>query len=140
QTLQPGLSEVLVGEVHLVDAIRPTTAIDSLWLIPAGQWDRDVLHALARQGMHQIFNRLKEDFDFIVVDSHPVLPATDAMLVAQYVDAVILSLMRDVSQAPRVHAAGQRLTSLGIHVIGAVVSGMPEDVYENTYLYPAHAA
>jgi capsular exopolysaccharide synthesis family protein len=140
QTLQPGLSEILLGEVHLVDAIRPTTAVAGLWLIPAGHWDREVLHALARQGVQEIFNRLREDFDFIVVDSHPVLPATDTMLIGQYADAVILSLMRDVSQMPRVHAAAQRLTNVGIRVLGAVVNGIPGEEYDTRYVYPAHAA
>jgi succinoglycan biosynthesis transport protein ExoP len=139
QTLQPGLSEVLLNEIDLVDAIRPTTALDCLWLLPAGQWDREVIQALARPNVPEIFNQLKEEFDYIVVDSHPVLPATDSMLIGQYVDAVILSLMRDVSQAPRVHAASQRLTNLGIHIMGAVVNGMHGDMYENGYSYPAHA-
>jgi capsular exopolysaccharide synthesis family protein len=140
QTLQPGLSEVLLGEVPPADAIRPTTAIEGLWLMPAGHWDREVLQALARQGVQEIFNRLKEDFDFIVVDSHPVLPATDTMLIAQYADAVILALMRDLSQAPRVHAAAQRLASLGVRVLGTVVNGIPEEVYETGHAYAAHAA
>jgi capsular exopolysaccharide synthesis family protein len=140
QSLQPGVSEILLGEVDLVDAIRPTTAIDGLWLIPAGQWDREVIQALARGGAQEMFDRLREEFDFIVVDSHPVLPATDSLLVGQNVDAVILAVMKDVSQVPRVHAAGQRLTSLGIRVLGAVVNGMPSDVYENGYEYAGQAA
>jgi capsular exopolysaccharide synthesis family protein len=140
QTLQPGVSEILLGEVDLVDAIRPTTAIDGLWLIPAGQWDREVIQALARGGAQEMFDRLREEFDFVVVDSHPILPATDSLLVGQNVDAVILAVMRDVSQVPRVHAAGQRLTSLGIRVLGAVVNGMPSEVYENGYEYAGQVA
>jgi capsular exopolysaccharide synthesis family protein len=140
QTLQPGFSEVLLGETDLVDAIRPTTAIEGLWLIPAGEWDREVLQALARQGVQELFDRLKEEFDFIVVDSHPVLPATDSLLIGQYVDAVILSLLKDVSQGPRVHAAGQRLTGLGIRVLGAVVNGLPAEAYESGQALPALVA
>jgi capsular exopolysaccharide synthesis family protein len=138
QTLQPGLSEILLGEVDLIDAIRPTTAVDGLWLIPAGEWDREVIQALARQGVADMFQRLREEFDFIVVDSHPLLPATDSLLIAQHVDAVLLSLMRDLSQAPKVHAAGQKLSSLGVRVLGAVVNGMPAEVYETAS--PAAAA
>src|SRR5262249_14411781 len=95
QPLQPGFSEVLLGEVHLAEATR-STPIDGLWLVPGGQWDREVMHALARDGLDEVFDKLKGDYDFIVVDSHPVLPATDALLVGQYVDAVLLSLERDV--------------------------------------------
>ncbi len=137
QTLQPGLSEVLLEEVNLPEAVRPATAVDGLWLLPAGQWDREVVQALAQDGPQRIFEQLREEFDFIVVDSHPVLAAADALLVGQHVDAVILSVMRDVSQVPPVSAAVQRLTGLGIRVLGAVVNGAaPEDVYSQGTQYP----
>ncbi len=137
QTLQPGLSEVLLEEINLPEAVRPATAVDGLWLLPAGQWDREVIKALAQEGPQRIFEQLREEFDFIVVDSHPVLAATDALLVGQHVDAVILSVLRDVSQVPPVSAALQRLTGLGIRVLGAVVNGAgPEDVYNQGPQYP----
>src|SRR5262249_50848002 len=114
QTLQPGFSEVLLGEVELPDAVRPTTSDENLWLLPAGQWDREVLQELAKEHPEGIFERLRNEFDFIVVDSHPVLPATDSLLIGQHVDAVIVSVMRQVSQAPRVYETCQRLATLGI--------------------------
>jgi capsular exopolysaccharide synthesis family protein len=120
--LQPGFSEVLLGEVETADAVQATT-LEGLSVIPAGQWDREVMQALARDGMQGVFERLKEEFDFIVVDSHPVLAATDALLLGQQVDAVLLSVLRDVSRTPRVYAACQRLTALGIRLLGAVVNG-----------------
>jgi polysaccharide biosynthesis transport protein len=135
QTLQPGFSEVLLGEVELPDAVRPTTTDDHLWLMPAGQWDREVIQELARDNLTGLLERLKEEFDFIVVDSHPVLPATDSLLIGQHADAVIVSLLRNVSQAPRVYAAYQRLATLGIRVFGAVVNGMPSEGYEHGYDY-----
>jgi capsular exopolysaccharide synthesis family protein len=137
--LQPGLSEALLGEVHIAEATR-ATAVDGLWMIPAGQWDREVMHALARDGVEEIFEKLKSEYDFIVVDSHPVLPANDSLLVAQHVDAVLLSVLRDVSQAPRVYAACQRLATLGIRVLGAVVNGTkPEDCYAGYQYTPQPA-
>jgi polysaccharide biosynthesis transport protein len=137
--LQPGFSEVLLGEVAVDDAIAETP-IDGLWMIPAGQWDREVLQALAREGVEKTFERLKEDFDFVILDAHPVLAATDSLLIGQHADAVILSLQRDVSQVPRVFAAGQQLSNLGIRVLGAVVNGMEQaDLYSNGYQFAAHA-
>jgi capsular exopolysaccharide synthesis family protein len=133
--MQPGFSEVLLSEVELTDAVQATT-LDGLSFMAAGQWDREVLHALAREGVEGIFEKLQEEFDFIVIDSHPVLPATDSLLIGQRVDAVILSVLREVSQMPRVYAASQRLTTLGIRVLGAVVNGAdPEEALAAT----AHA-
>jgi succinoglycan biosynthesis transport protein ExoP len=134
-SMHPGFSEVLLSEVELTDAVQATT-LDGLSFMGAGQWDREVLHALARDGVEGIFEKLQEEFDFIVIDSHPVLAATDSLLIGQRVDAVILSVLREVSQMPRVYAASQRLTTLGIRVLGAVVNGAdPEEALAAT----AHA-
>lgn len=137
--LQPGFSEVLMNEAHVAEAVR-STPLDGLWVMPAGQWDREVMQALARDGGSDIFTTLKNDYDFIIVDSHPVLPATDSLLIGQHMDAVLMSLLKDVSQTPRVYAAGQRLSSLGIRVLGAVVNGMKSDDYGGGYVYTAQPA
>ncbi|HVS38130.1 MAG TPA: polysaccharide biosynthesis tyrosine autokinase [Gemmataceae bacterium] len=126
---QPGFSEVLLAEVEAAEAVQATPQ-DGLSVMAAGQWDREVMQALARDGMEGVFERLREEFDFIVIDSHPVLTATDSLLLGQQVDAVILSVLRDVSQTPRVYAASQKLAALGVHVLGAVVNGAdPDEVY-----------
>ena len=127
--MQPGFSEVLLAEVEADDAIQPTS-IDGLSVMPAGQWDRTVLQALARDGVEGVFEKLRQEFDFLVVDSHPVLAATDSLLLAQRVDAVILSVLNSISQMPQVYAASQRLTGLGVRVLGAVVNASdPNEVY-----------
>jgi capsular exopolysaccharide synthesis family protein len=128
---QPGFSEVLLGEVEATEACQETS-LDGLFVIPAGQWDREVLQALARDGLVGVFEKLQQEFDFIVIDSHPVLPATDSLLLGRQVDAVILSVRREVSQMPKVYAAAQRLGALGVRVLGAVVHGTdPEEVFTN---------
>lgn len=137
QTLQPGFSEVVLHEVELPDAVRPTTTDANLFLLPAGQWDREVIQGLARNGIESIFEKVKGEFDFVIVDSHPVLPATDSLLIGQHVDAVLVSLMRDVSQMHHVHSACQQLATLGIRVFGTVVNGVPVPVYGNGYHYAA---
>jgi capsular exopolysaccharide synthesis family protein len=133
--MHPGFSEVLLSEVELTDAVQ-TTTLEGLSFMAAGQWDREVLQALARDGVEGIFEKLQQEFDFVVIDSHPVLAATDSLLIGQRVDAVILSVLREVSQMPRVFAASQRLTTLGIRMLGAVVNGAdPEEALAAT----AHA-
>jgi capsular exopolysaccharide synthesis family protein len=124
--LQPGFSEVLLEEIDLANAIQNTT-VPGVSVLSAGQWDREVMQALARDGGRDLFERLREEFDFVIIDSHSVLPATDSLLIGQHADAVILSVLRDVSQSPRVFAACQRLATLGIRILGAVVNGADDD-------------
>jgi succinoglycan biosynthesis transport protein ExoP len=130
----PGLSELLRGEIDLAGATRDTP-IANLWLISAGQADPVALQALALDAIPRIFEQLRSQYDFIVVDSCPVLPVADALLVGQHVDAVIFSLLRQVSRLPRVYAAYQRLAVLGIRMLGAVVNGTHDDLYPADYRY-----
>lgn len=130
--LQPGLSEVLLNEVDTIDAIMATN-VAGLLVLTAGQWDREVLASLARGELQGILEKLKDEFDFIVIDSHPVLSANDSLLIGRQTDGVILSVLQEVSQTPRVYAAAQRLSGLGIRVLGAVVIGAdPQEVYAPT--------
>ncbi|NBO92136.1 MAG: polysaccharide biosynthesis tyrosine autokinase [Planctomycetia bacterium] len=133
---QPGFSEVLLNEVELNDAALETP-IENLWILPAGQWDREVLLALSRDGLQGVIERMSEEFDFILIDSHPVLEATDALLIGRQVDAVLLSVLSDVSQMPRVYAAQQQMTNLGIRVLGAVVNAAsPEEALTSPSAVP----
>jgi len=129
---QPGFSEVLLDEVPLAEAVVESP-LDNLWLLPAGQWDREVLLALSRDGLNLLFERIGEEFDFVLIDSHPVLEAADALHIGKQVDAVLLSVLSGVSQMPRVYAAAQQMNSLGIQVLGAVVNAAnPEEALTAT--------
>jgi capsular exopolysaccharide synthesis family protein len=122
----PGCCEVLRTEIDPADAVQ-RTRMDRLSLLPAGQFDNQALSALAQTGLEPLLESQRSQFDFIIVDSSPVLPVADAVQIAPHVDGVIFSVLRNVSQLPRVHAARQRLAGLGIPVLGAVVLGTDEE-------------
>jgi capsular exopolysaccharide synthesis family protein len=129
---EPGFSEVLRGDLEIAQAVQPT-AVSRLWLMAAGRCDGHALQALAQENVGQLFERLKEQFDFIILDACPVLPVADALLVGQHADAALLAVMRDVSRIPEVHAAQQKLQSLDIHMLGAVVIGEKAETYGRGY-------
>jgi capsular exopolysaccharide synthesis family protein len=131
---EPGFSELLRGQASLADVIRDTPA-RNLWVVPAGQYDAQTLQALAQDALRPTLDQMKEQFDFIVVDSSPVLPVVDALVIGQNVDVVIFSLLRDVSRIPTVYAAYQRLATLGVRMLGAVVNGVHRDAYGYSYRY-----
>jgi capsular exopolysaccharide synthesis family protein len=133
--LEPGLSEVLRSEVEQDDAVRPTQ-LGRLWIMPAGKVDAHALQALAQEGVGGVFERLKEQYDFIVIDTSPVLPVPDALLLGKHADAVLLSVMRDVSRVPAVWAAHQKLEALGIRTLGTVVIGEKTETYGHVIPYP----
>jgi capsular exopolysaccharide synthesis family protein len=130
--LAAGLSELLRGEAHLAEVIG-VTAVEGLKVVSAGRCDRRTIRALAQGGLGPFLAQLKEQFDFVIVDSSPILPVADALIVAQQVDAVLFSIFRDVSRKTKVFAALQRLQCLGVPVLGAVVTGAHDGLYGSGY-------
>ncbi len=125
--LEPGLSEVLRGEAEVSEVIQPTE-LSRLWMIPAGHWDAHANQALAQEGAGGLFTRLKESFDFIVIDAGPVLPVADALLLCTHVNTVLLTVRSGVSHLPTVEAAQRRLATVDAPLRGVVLMGPDADL------------
>ncbi len=133
--VSPGCSEILLQEIDIADAVQPTS-VPNLWIIPAGQCNHRVIAALAQgHPLEAMFNRLRGQFDIIIVDSCPILPVADTLLVAQHVDGVVFSILQDVSQLPKVHDASERMVHLNVPLLGAVVNGIKPDIQAYGYNY-----
>ncbi len=131
---EPGLAEVLRGEVEPADAVR-ATSFARLWLLPAGNGDAHAIQALAQDNVRTIFDHFKQQYDFIIIDTPPVLPVTDALLIGQHVDGLVYAVLSDVSRARAIHAAQQKLAPLGVRTLGAVVLGAEAEFDEKSYGY-----
>jgi len=122
--LDDGFCEVLRSEIDVVDVIRPTNT-EGLWLLSAGHCDMEAIHALATDQPQPIFEKLREEFDFIIVDGAPVLGLSDSISIGQHVDGAILIVLRDHSEVRKVYQAIEMLKSMGIRLLGSVVNGVP---------------
>jgi polysaccharide biosynthesis transport protein len=133
--LGAGLSEVLRGELAAADVINDS-AVEELKVLTAGYCDQKTVRALSQGGLGALLAQFKEQFDFVIVDSSPILPVADALIIAQQVDAVLFSVFRDISSKPKVCAAVQRLECLGVRIFGAVVTGGNGGLYGGGYYGP----
>jgi capsular exopolysaccharide synthesis family protein len=131
---EPGIAEVLRGDVEPTDAVR-ATSISRLWLLPAGNGDAHALQALAQDNLGALFEQLKQQYDYIVIDTPPILPVADSLLIGQHVDGVVFAVLNDVSVAPAIYAAKQKLEPLGLHTLGAVVLGADTEFCNDKYSY-----
>ncbi len=134
----PGVAEVLRTEAHVSAAIR-STPIARLWFMPAGNPDLRAIQALSQPRLRGMIDRLRPDYDYIIVDSAPILPVVDSLLIGQHVDGVIISVLREVSQVPVVRTACDRLTELNIRLLGAVLSGVDLDNTHSGKYGPSYA-
>jgi capsular exopolysaccharide synthesis family protein len=119
--LGPGFSDLARGEID-ADELIQSTSQENLWVMTAGNGDlRGALKGLAAVSAEKMVKGLAEEYDFVIIDSPPVLPVADSLVIGQWVDGVIFSLLHDASRLPNVRAACQRVEMAGIRILGAVV-------------------
>ena len=126
-----GISEVLRGTHSLEEIVYPTDW-SNLFHVPVGQIDNQSAKLLCanKLAVENVFQFLRQQFDYIIVDSSPVLPVVDTLIIGQFADVALLSVMRDVSQTRQVLEAQNRLKQIGITLLGAVVTSKGDATYD----------
>jgi len=100
------------------------TRFPGLEVMPAGRWNLAATQALGGERWAAVRAAVEAEYDFVVIDSAPVLPVVDSLLLARHVDGVLLSVMHDHSRVASVAEAQHRLMSIGANVLGVVVNGV----------------
>ncbi len=122
---EPGLSECLKGEIDPLDAVKDTP-IENLKVIPAGSWVRSPAHLFEGDIMTEIFEKIKFYYDIVIVDSAPVIPVSDPMLISSVIDGVILVLLAGRTPRNVSLRAKNILLDANANLLGVVVNNMSE--------------
>ena len=132
--LSPGISEYLRKECSL-DQICQKTAAPGLTFLGAGVVHQSVLQLLSADGGRSLISQLKSQFDFVVIDTSPLLFVAEPSMVAQNADIVLLATRKDYSRVPYLAQARDSLRSLQVPLLGAVMVGADSDFQRQTYGY-----
>lgn len=135
--LTPGLCEVLEGTAELTDTIVPALE-DHLDVVPAGRMTASPLALLREAAAASLFSQIDANYRYVIIDSPPVLSASESLVLGKAADAVLLCAMRDVSRENQVRDAQRRLRLAGARPIGVVLNGVPSKSYLSRYGYYAH--
>ena len=130
----PGISELLRGDATM-DDIRQQTQAPGLTFIGAGKVDQRVLQLLSIDGGRGLIQQLKSRFDFVVIDTSPLLFVAEPSMLAQNADIVLLATRKDYSRVQYVTQACDSLRSLQIPLLGAIMVGADSDFQRQTYGY-----
>jgi len=115
-----GLSEMLTGQASLDDVII-ATRIPNLFFVSAGAVPPDPPELLGSARMVEILNELYTRYDQVIVDSAPVMPVSDSVVLAKRVEGVIVVAGRATSRQ-LVKRACLRLGDAGAKVLGVVLN------------------
>lgn len=115
-----GLTQVLVGAAALEQAIS-TTAVEGLSVLPAGDIPPNPSELLGSQRMSELLAYLSRDC-IVIVDAPPVLPVTDAAVLAKSVDGVVMVVSAGKTNAEQLEHSLEGIAQTGGKVLGVVLN------------------
>ena len=131
----PGLTDLIVGKSTASQAIQ-MTRIDGLQVLPCGYQPPNPAELLGSPMMRQVLEALRSHYDWVLIDTPPVLAMADTAVLAALVEGVVLVLAAEKATRPSVARAVDQVHGVGGKVIGVVLNKV--NLERNSYYYSQH--
>lgn len=122
--LTPGLTDALADNVQPHQATVHTW-LNNLDVLPAGELKMNPHALFTADAMERVLHWAASEYDYIILDTPPVLAASESLVAAKAADVSIICAMQNVSRFDQVREACQRLAMVGSPPIGAILNGVP---------------
>jgi capsular exopolysaccharide synthesis family protein len=140
---QPGLIEVVAGHVTLAQALQevtlPTRGFDAppagLHLLPSGRVPDDPTELITSETVARMLATLEDRMDIVLIDLPPVLPVTDALVVAAATKNVLLVIGPQANTRPTITSVRQQLDRVGARILGGILNGPDPSMAQAYYSY-----
>lgn len=132
--VSPGLSEILKGEIE-TDSILMSPNINNLTILLSGKTPRNPSELLGSKKMEAIIESFKARFDYIFIDSPPVMNVTDACVLGPMVDGVILIVQAGRTQRDLIQYSENRLSQARAKTLGYVMTNVEYHLPQYLYRY-----
>ncbi len=120
---QPGLTDVLIQRASLPEAVRPEV-MPKLDVLPSGPTPPNPSELLGSEAMQRLIADARREYEYIVIDTPPTLPVTDAAVVASAADATILVFRSGDTEEAAAQRAYAQLRRVHARIAGAVLNGV----------------
>jgi polysaccharide biosynthesis transport protein len=131
---RPGLSTMCVSPDSYYPRYQPIATLPNLHVVPAGIRPTDPTGLLDSVQMQELLAAWRTQYEHIVIDTPPILPFSDAMVLAARADGVVLVARSGVSRAGALLRAREVLARSGANLLGFVLNAVKEPEYY--YAYP----
>lgn len=118
----PGFTSVILGQTSLGDALQTVEGLGNLFFLGSGDVPPNPTELLASGAADEIFSELRQDFDIVLVDSPPLLPVTDAVILARGADATLLIIAAGETKRSQVEQAAEMLAQVDARRVGVVLN------------------
>jgi capsular exopolysaccharide synthesis family protein len=131
-----GLTNYLKGDGSMADLLQPSE-VPGLQILASGPQPPNPAELLGSKKAGQGIENLSAMFDYVIIDSPPLLPVTDAAVLAQWADGVVLVARANQSRIPDIAACIEQLEAVQANLIGVVLTDVPTrgGAYKYGYYY-----
>ena len=135
-----GLTDILTGNATVEDALIQFEDL-GIHVLTAGAVPPNPSEMLSAEPMQKLVEDLKAAFDYVILDTPPVSVVTDAAILGRYADGALLCVRSDFAPKETVQLAKERLTAVGVRILGVVLTGFDakndhkSSAYSYTYEY-----
>lgn len=130
---QKGLANYLRGECTEMEIMQRGEP-ENLFFIPSGPACNDAAELLTNGGLGVLLDKLAPYFDWVFIDSPPLLPLTDALMISKYCDGTLMVIRSGMVSAAEAKKALGELR--GRPIVGVVLNGI--DQHQDDYYYYSH--
>ncbi|MBA3942947.1 MAG: polysaccharide biosynthesis tyrosine autokinase [Herpetosiphonaceae bacterium] len=134
-TNRSGLSELFKQPLSELENVIRRTSIKGVSLVTAGAIPPNPAELIGSEKMRGILQQLQTQADIVLIDTPPVTPVTDAVVLAQRVDGVVLVVRSDVTKMSACQQAVAQLQHVGANVIGLVINDISPRRARYEYAY-----
>jgi capsular exopolysaccharide synthesis family protein len=138
QSETPGLTSVLLDQVTIEDAVKLVRNPSNLSLLASGPVPPNPAELLGSERAAEVFDWLANHFDMVLIDSPPLLPVTDSLILAGYSDAVLLVVEAGETKRSELQRACELLEQVSVRPTGLVLNSLVRrsgDASEYGYAY-----
>ena len=125
--LTPGLTAVLIGDVTLPQAIQTVSSVPNLSVLPSGSPPPNPSELLSGERARRLIDVLGQTYDVVVIDCPPVLPVTDALVVARMADTTLLVTSANKTSKRGLQRAVEMLHQVDAPLSGTVLNSLSSD-------------
>lgn len=134
-----GLSSFLVSDQESCDFIKETK-VPGVKVLTGGPIPPNPAELVGSQRMKRLINEVSAQFDVVLIDTPPIIAVTDAAIIAQEVDGVILVLASGEVNKEYALRAKEQLDKVGAKILGAVLNKADMNTSEHYYYYYYHGS
>lgn len=127
-----GLSDLLKGKESLREAVHKYN--DYLDILTSGKVPPNPSEMLGSRSMENLIERLKNEYDMIIIDSAPLQAVTDAQILSRKADGTILVVRAEKTKRDSVMQAKELLKKVDANILGVVLNGV-ENIRKKYYYY-----